>query len=83
MGSRLHEVDGDFIIISLTQSSETGKNDENDELHESAIDTGTSVFAELFRTVRILVGTILVILNLAKIFVTEKSFPWKPRSGAT
>ena len=54
MGSRLHEVDGDFIIISLTQSSETGKNDENDELHESAIDTETSVFAELFRTVLML-----------------------------
>ena len=41
MGSRLHEVDGDFIITFLTQSSETGKNDEKYELHASAIDTET------------------------------------------
>ena len=54
MGSRLHEVDRDFIIISLAHSSETGKNDENDELHESAIYTETSVFEELFRTVLML-----------------------------
>ena len=54
IGSRLHEVDGDFTIISLTQSSETGKNDENDELRESVIDTETSVFEELFRTVLML-----------------------------
>ena len=44
MGSSSYEVDGDFIILSLTQSSETAKNDKNDELHESAIDTETSVF---------------------------------------
>ena len=50
MESRLHEVDGDFIIISLTQSSKTGKNDENDELHDSVIDTERLVFEELFRT---------------------------------
>ena len=54
MGSRLHEVDEDFIIMSLTQSSETGRNDEKDELQESTIGTETSVFEELIRTVLML-----------------------------
>ena len=54
MGSGLHEVDGDFIMISLIQSSESGKNDKIDELHESVIDTEISVFEELFKTVLML-----------------------------
>ena len=49
IGSRLHEVDGDFIIITLTVSSDTGENSGNEELYESSMDMETSVFDESLR----------------------------------
>ena len=49
IGSRLQEVEEDFIIISLTKSSETGENSKNEELQESKIGIETSVFDEFLR----------------------------------
>jgi hypothetical protein len=50
MGSRLHVVDGAFMIMSLTESSDAKRNSESEEEHESETGIDMSHFGASIRS---------------------------------